>query len=206
MKISIIKRRDGTLAYCPIVRDQNPDETDAQFFHACTRRVLMEELFNDKLGTAADEVSRAAALALANAADKDGTLRAQCEALGVEIGGIADDAILPEGDKDEFRPAWMLANKRTVNGLETCEIGRDMPKCREIHRAKLRELRRPLFVENDLAIRDAQIDGDAVKLAAAVARRNALRDVTADPAIEAAQTPEELKAIMPKVLTERGLS
>jgi len=90
-----------------------------------------------------------------------------------------------------FRNAW------SWNGTE---IVHNMPKCREIHRAKLRELRRPLFAENDLAIRDAQIDGDSVKLSAAVARRNALRDVTADPRIDAAQTPEELKTILPEVL------
>ena len=75
-----------------------------------------------------------------------------------------------------------------------------MPSAREIHRTRLRELRRPLFVENDVAIRDAQIDGDNVKLAAAIARRNALRDVTADARIDAAQTAEELKAVMPEVL------
>ena len=198
MKVSIIRRQNGTLAYCPIVRDQAADETDAEFLHACTRRVLMEELFNAAAPT--DQASRAAAVALVNAANKDGTLRAQCETLGVEVGGISDESVLPEGDNDEFRPAWIIANKRTVNGVEVCEIGRDMPKCREIHRAKLRELRRPLFTENDLAIRDAQIEGDNVKLAAAVARRNALRDVTADPRIDAAQTPEALKAVIPEVL------
>ena len=76
----------------------------------------------------------------------------------------------------------------------------DMPACREIHRSRLRELRRPLFTEIDAAIRDAQIDGDNAKLATAIARRNALRDVTADPRIEAARTPEELKAVVPQIL------
>ena len=200
MKISIIKRRDGTLAYCPIARDQGLGESDAEFFHACTRRVLMEELYNATFGMATDQAARAAAVALVNAADKDGTLRARCEGFGVEVGGIADETILPEGDNDVFRPAWTLASKRTINGVETCNIGHDLPKCREIHRGKLRELRRPLFTENDLAIRDAQIEGDSVKLTAAVARRNALRDVTADARIDAAQTPEALKAVIPEVL------
>ena len=102
---------------------------------------------------------------------------------------VVDGSIIPT-DRT-FRNALVQIGASVVH---------DMPKCREIHRARLRELRRPLFTENDLAIRDAQIDGDSVTLVAAIARRNALRDVTADARIDAAQTPEALKTVMPEVL------
>ena len=90
-----------------------------------------------------------------------------------------------------FRNAWQQ-NETLVQ--------HEMVKAREIHRERLRQMRVPLFAANDIAIRDAQLEGDAAALAAAVTRRNALRDVTADARIEAAQTPEELKAVLPDIL------
>ncbi len=42
--------------------------------------------------------------------------------------------------------------------------------------------------------------GDKEAIAAAAARKQTLRDVTDDPAINAAMTPEELKSVMPEVL------
>ena len=190
-RCSVIKRRNGTLSYCPIVRDQKPGETDAEFFHACTRRVLMEELYNATLGAATDQASQAAVLAFVNAADKDGTLRARCEVLGVEIGGIADEAVLPEGDNDVFRPAWTLANKRTVNGVETCDIGRDMPKCREIARERIEQQRRMKI--RDVLEREALGENVATEKAS-------LRAINARAIVDAAQTPEELKTMLPEIL------
>jgi hypothetical protein len=78
----------------------------------------------------------------------------------------------------------------------------DMPKAREIHRDRLRQMRAPLFEENDTVLRDAMLSGDQVAIEAATKRRDDLRDATADPRIEAAQTIEELKAIVPDVLRE----
>src|SRR3990167_2726494 len=70
----------------------------------------------------------------------------------------------------------------------------NMVKARDIHRNKLRALRKPLFEANDLILRDAILENkDAT---AAIAKRNALRDVTDDPAIEAAQTPGELISVL----------
>ena len=102
---------------------------------------------------------------------------------------VVDISAIPQ-DRT-FRNAWQQ-NETLVQ--------HEMVKAREIHRDHLRQIRGPLFAANDLAIRDAQIDGDAAALAQAVARRNALRNVTADPAIDAATTPEELKAVIPAVL------
>ncbi|MDZ4347906.1 MAG: hypothetical protein U1E51_36325 [Candidatus Binatia bacterium] len=79
----------------------------------------------------------------------------------------------------------------------------NMPKAREIHREHLRALRRPLFEQNDLVLRDALLDGDTIKQAEAITTRDALRDVTDDPGIQAAQTPEALKAAVPAILTAK---
>ena len=101
---------------------------------------------------------------------------------------ICDESEIPV-DR-HFRDAW------EDNGV----IEVNMTKAREIKRDSLRALRVPLFVVNDLALRDAHIAGNAVALAAAIARRDALRAVTEDRAIETAATPEALKAVLPRVL------
>jgi len=72
----------------------------------------------------------------------------------------------------------------------------DMTVARDIHRDHLRHARAPLFEQNDLAIRDAQISGDRVKLTKAAARRDYLRNITADPRIDAAQSTDELKQVV----------
>jgi hypothetical protein len=46
----------------------------------------------------------------------------------------------------------------------------------------------------------AQEQGDQAKADEIAAKKQALRDVTADPAIDAATTPDELKAVRPDVL------
>ena len=79
-------------------------------------------------------------------------------------------------------------------------IVHDMPKAREIHRDRLRRMRVPLFEQNDIALADALVEGDEVARQAAVARRNALRDVTKHSAIDTAQTIEELKTAVPSAL------
>ena len=76
----------------------------------------------------------------------------------------------------------------------------DMPKCRDIWRGKLRELRRPKMEALDTAYMQADERGDTVEKARIAAEKQQLRDVTADARIEAAWTPEELKAVMPDIL------
>lgn len=90
-----------------------------------------------------------------------------------------------------FRNAWEQGDK---------SIGVNMPKARDLHREALRVLRAPKFGPIETAQRSAFSRDDKVQAAALEAQLQALRDVTADPAIEAAQTPEELKAVMPAVL------
>jgi hypothetical protein len=74
----------------------------------------------------------------------------------------------------------------------------NMAKARDIHRAKMRDARSPLLSDLDIAYQRATEAG--ADTSAIVAKKQALRDVTADPAIEAAQTVEELKAVWPEIL------
>lgn len=80
-----------------------------------------------------------------------------------------------------FRNAW------TWNG----KVDHDMEKCRAIHRDRMRAARAPKLAALDIK----QLRGEDVE-----AEKAALRDVTADPAIDAAKTPEELKAVWPEAL------
>ena len=89
-----------------------------------------------------------------------------------------------------FRNAWEDNGSINVN----------MPKAREIHREKLRALRKPLLEVLDMAYLRADEQGDVAEKARIAAEKQKLRDVTADPRIEAAQTPEQLKAVLPDVL------
>jgi hypothetical protein len=104
---------------------------------------------------------------------------------------IVDVAAIP-ADRT-FRDAWTFC---VVKGTKV-----DMGKAREIHRDRLRRDRAPLLAQLDVAFMKALEQGDEVAMAATVARKQALRDVTAHPAIEAAKTPEELAVVTPEALS-----
>lgn len=87
-----------------------------------------------------------------------------------------------------FRNAWKLGQA----GIEV-----DMPKARGIHRERLRQMRAPLLAALDVEYQRADERGDTTEKQRIAAKKQALRDVTADPAIEAASTPEQLKAVIP---------
>jgi len=74
----------------------------------------------------------------------------------------------------------------------------NMAKARDIHRAKMREARAPILAALDVQFQRA-LESNA-DTSAIVAKKQALRDVTSDPAIEAAQTTDQLKAVWPSVL------
>lgn len=82
-----------------------------------------------------------------------------------------------------FRNAW-----KAGAGCVEHDIG----KCREVHREKLRAARAPKLAALDVE----QLRGRDVE-----AQKQALRDATNDPRIEAAQSPEELKAVWPDCLS-----
>lgn len=102
---------------------------------------------------------------------------------------VVDESVIP-ADRT-FRNAWKLG----ANGIE-----HDMAKAREIHRNKLRDLRTPKLVALDVAYMRADEAGDEAAKKAIAAEKQSLREVTDDPAIDDATTPEALKAVMPAAL------
>ena len=76
----------------------------------------------------------------------------------------------------------------------------NMAKAREVWRSKMRITREPLLAALDTQYQRAtEIGADT---SAIVAHKQALRDVTDDPGIEAAQTIQELQAVWPAVLDQ----
>ena len=111
----------------------------------------------------------------------------------VAKGVIPKDAelvMLPDdwvpADRRAFRSAWVL------NG-ETIDV--DMPRAREIQKARLRREREPMLAALDTEYMRADETRDAARKSAIAAEKQALRDVTASPLIDAAKTPEELKSL-----------
>jgi len=90
-----------------------------------------------------------------------------------------------------FRDAW-------AHGGTSVNV--DMTKAREIQRDHLRSIRAPMLAALDVAYQRADESSDVAMKAQIAKNKQALRDVTADPMIDAATTPEELKAVMPDVL------
>lgn len=76
----------------------------------------------------------------------------------------------------------------------------NMDKARDIKRNMIRAERADKFTALDVAFMVAVESGDKAAQAQISNKKKALRDCTQDPAIEAAQTPEELKAVRPQAL------
>lgn len=92
-----------------------------------------------------------------------------------------------------FRGAW-------TDVTDDASIDFDMEKCREIWKERMRVARAPkleaLDVKFQIALENAEPTTDIVAI------KRELRDVTADPGIEAALTPDDLKAVWPDVLND----
>jgi len=78
----------------------------------------------------------------------------------------------------------------------------DMTKAREIKRDMIRAERNPLLEKLDVEYMRAQEAGDTTLQQEIAAKKQALRDATVDPVIDAATTPDELKAATPAALLE----
>lgn len=98
---------------------------------------------------------------------------------------IADADALP-ADRT-FRNAW-------TDDLDTDTVDVDMGRARDVHRAALRRARKSLLEALDVEFIRAVEDGDAQAVTRIAARKKQLRDVTKHPEIEAAETPDDLKA------------
>lgn len=99
---------------------------------------------------------------------------------------VIDDKSIPEDRY--FRNAWSHDGK---------SLNIRMDVARDIHRDKMRAARAKKWEAADAAYNIADESGDASAKKAAAARRQALRDITKHPGIDAAQTPEELRAVWP---------
>ena len=71
-------------------------------------------------------------------------------------------------------------------------INVNMTKARDIHREKVRQARNPLLAAKDVEFQRALETG--ADTASIVSEKQALRDAPAAASIDAATTPEELKA------------
>lgn len=103
---------------------------------------------------------------------------------------IVDESAIP-ADRT-FRNAW-----KAGSGV----VEHDMDKAREIQKNTLRAMRAPLLAALDVEFMRALEVNDMAQASAVAAQKQALRDVTADPAIAAATTPEALLAVVPDALT-----
>jgi len=105
-------------------------------------------------------------------------------------GDVRDASSLTVPTDRTFRGAWQFSG-------DAVEI--DMAAARDIHRDNLRAERKPLLEALDVAyMRALEDDTGTVNI---TAEKQVLRDVTADPRIDAAATPDELKALTLDVLT-----
>ena len=80
----------------------------------------------------------------------------------------------------------------------------DMVKAREIKKDMIRAERAPKLAALDTDFMRAVEDGDTAAQAAIAVVKQSLRDATDDPAIAAALTPEQLKAVVPTALQENN--
>lgn len=72
-----------------------------------------------------------------------------------------------------------------------------MPQARGIWRDKIRAARASILAKLDVEYQRADETNDVAEKQRIAARKQALRDAPQDPRIESAQTPEELKAVVP---------
>ena len=84
-----------------------------------------------------------------------------------------------------FRNAWAISGK---------VIAEDMTKAKEIFKAKIREVRKPLLEAEDVVYMKALEADDSSAKTASVNKKKALRDAPAAQAITDADTIDKLKA------------
>ncbi len=116
----------------------------------------------------------------------------------INVAEIPEDWVNP---KDTANAPFRNALRLVGGGLDI-----DMSKARDIWRDRMRLARAPLLTALDIEYMRADEAGDVARKREVALQKQSLRDVTADPAIEAARTPDDLKAVWPPVLTRPGSS
>lgn len=112
---------------------------------------------------------------------------------------IVDAADIP-ADRT-FRNAWRGARDAAEPVALGC-VHVCMAAARNLHRDAIRAVRATKMAALDVAYMRALERGLSGEMTRITARKQALRDAPADPAIEAAKTPEELKAVWPAALVD----
>jgi hypothetical protein len=92
-----------------------------------------------------------------------------------------------------YRDAW--------KDLGTTPLAHDLTRAKAIHRDHLRHARLPKLAELDVDYQRADEQHDQAAKQRVAAAKQALRDLPADPAIDAAATIDALKAVWPEDLT-----
>lgn len=109
----------------------------------------------------------------------------------IKIGALTvDSADYEIPNERTFRDAWSFGGNPEAGVIVV-----DMDKAREIWREKIRIARKPVLEALDAEFMQALETGADTSVT--VALKQKLRDAPADPAIDAAQTPEELKLVQP---------
>jgi len=118
----------------------------------------------------------------------------EADALARALAKLPADAINPQ----VVEPTVIPTDRTFRNGWSHGgnKVDHDLPKCREILKDKLRADRVPKLAALDMAYMRADEMGDTAEKRSIAAQKQVLRDVTSNPAIEAAQTPEALKLLL----------
>jgi len=103
---------------------------------------------------------------------------------------VIDDEHIPDGFMD-FHGAVTANFDDPIN----ISVKVDIERAKEIAKQNIRAQRKPLFEENDIALRDAMISGNKVALKAAIDKRDRLRDATKK--VNSVSTLEELRRVKP---------
>jgi hypothetical protein len=101
-------------------------------------------------------------------------------------GNKIDSSVATSKPSDRhFRKAWVISDK---------VITEDMTKAKEIFKAKVREVRKPLLEAEDVAYMKALEASDSSAQTASINKKKALRDAPAASVITNADTIAKLKA------------
>ena len=103
---------------------------------------------------------------------------------------VIEDDDLPDGFMD-FHSAVTANFDDPVN----ISIKVDIDRAKEIAKDRIREERKPMFEQNDIALRDAMLSGNKVNLKAAIDKRDRLRDSTKK--VDKLSTLQELREVKP---------
>ena len=115
---------------------------------------------------------------------------------------VPDDALNVTIVEDTDLPSRKFRNAWKQNGVG--KPGVDMPKARDLHMDKIREVRNEELKKEDINFQRALEADDASVKTVVATKKQALRDLPATFDLNGAGTDEELDALWPNELPERA--